>query len=462
MEIENLGPVKNADVSLGNLTVFVGNNGTGKTLTAYAIYAFFKWFKKDYKFILLKEDELLNLVKSNTKLKLNLQEFMEKTYEDISDKFNALNNDYFKSAFNDDNFLNESSNITVTSNDVKLLLRDSKELGSMHFGITWGYSENSRDEENVTNKKNRVGYHFDFDNNQINIEYGLYDFSENEPEKLAGESDPFSKVSVDKITEFFNTNVKMRIFANSFTYLPAERIGINTFINELIDARGSQSFMPDDIDHANSVNIYNEHYPTAIEDYIVFVSQHIKDEKSLKRKAYNNESTEMLKKLLPGEFKYDRDKSKLNYTINDSTVGFDLVSSSIKSIFGLDIFVKQAEAGDWLIIDEPEMNLHPQRQRIVINLLYRLAKNGMKIVMSTHSDYLIKELVNLRIEDYLESNNGKNLTKDIQDDVRIYQFKSNEVIEIRGLLTQEEDLSNFDTTTNEINDKYYDLLGRLD
>ena len=48
--------------------------------------------------------------------------------------------------------------------------------------------------------------------------------------------------------------------------------------------------------------------------------------------------------------------------------------------------------GDLLIIDEPELNLHPENQRRVARLLARLVNLGIKIFITTHSDYIIKEL----------------------------------------------------------------------
>jgi energy-coupling factor transporter ATP-binding protein EcfA2 len=51
--------------------------------------------------------------------------------------------------------------------------------------------------------------------------------------------------------------------------------------------------------------------------------------------------------------------------------------------------------GEILIIDEPELNLHPHNQRLVARLLARLARSGLKVLISTHSDYIIRELNNL-------------------------------------------------------------------
>jgi ABC-type multidrug transport system ATPase subunit len=44
------------------------------------------------------------------------------------------------------------------------------------------------------------------------------------------------------------------------------------------------------------------------------------------------------------------------------------------------------------MVDEPELNLHPENQRRVARLFARLVNLGIKVFITTHSDYIIKEL----------------------------------------------------------------------
>ena len=43
---KNLGPIKEADLELGDLTIIAGRNNTGKTYLAYALYGFLKHLKR--------------------------------------------------------------------------------------------------------------------------------------------------------------------------------------------------------------------------------------------------------------------------------------------------------------------------------------------------------------------------------------------------------------------------------
>jgi AAA ATPase domain len=77
-------------------------------------------------------------------------------------------------------------------------------------------------------------------------------------------------------------------------------------------------------------------------------------------------------------------------------LGVNLASSSVKALAGLSLFLRhRAQKGHFLIIDEPELNLHPHNQRLVARLLARLARSGLKVMISTHSDYILRELNNL-------------------------------------------------------------------
>ena len=45
-----------------------------------------------------------------------------------------------------------------------------------------------------------------------------------------------------------------------------------------------------------------------------------------------------------------------------------------------------------LVLDEPELNLHPANQRRLARFIAALVRHGVKVFLTTHSDYIIKEL----------------------------------------------------------------------
>jgi hypothetical protein len=85
----------------------------------------------------------------------------------------------------------------------------------------------------------------------------------------------------------------------------------------------------------------------------------------------------------------------LYYVPNGKRVklSMDQSSSAVRSLLDIGFYLKhEAQIGDLLMVDEPELNLHPENQRRVARLLARLVNLGIKVFITTHSDYIIKEL----------------------------------------------------------------------
>jgi AAA15 family ATPase/GTPase len=71
----------------------------------------------------------------------------------------------------------------------------------------------------------------------------------------------------------------------------------------------------------------------------------------------------------------------------------DESSSAVRSLLDIGFYLRHVAApGDLLMVDEPELNLHPENQRRVAILFSKLVNIGIKVFITTHSDYIIKEL----------------------------------------------------------------------
>ena len=71
-------------------------------------------------------------------------------------------------------------------------------------------------------------------------------------------------------------------------------------------------------------------------------------------------------------------------------------SSSIKQLAPLLLYLRyRAARGDLLIIDEPEMNLHPESQAKLLEVLAMLVNQGVYVLLTTHSPYIMAHLNNL-------------------------------------------------------------------
>ena len=128
-------------------------------------------------------------------------------------------------------------------------------------------------------------------------------------------------------------------------------------------------------------------------DFISWMGQR-KRMKALKPSAFGEDFGSALDDLAGG-----------SYTIDDGGIVFvprcsaevslsaQEASSSARALFALDSYVRYAaEQGDLLVIDEPEMNLHPDNQRKLARFLAKLVNSGIRVFVTTHSDYFVREI----------------------------------------------------------------------
>ena len=74
-------------------------------------------------------------------------------------------------------------------------------------------------------------------------------------------------------------------------------------------------------------------------------------------------------------------------------------SSMVTELAPMVLFLRDGMgAGDTLIVEEPEAHLHPAAQTEVAHALARLVNAGVRVVATTHSDWLLKEFGNLMRE----------------------------------------------------------------
>jgi ABC-type multidrug transport system ATPase subunit len=98
--------------------------------------------------------------------------------------------------------------------------------------------------------------------------------------------------------------------------------------------------------------------------------------------------------IIGGEYTVTRN-DELYYVPKGKKVklSMDESSSAVRSLLDIGFYLKhEAEHGDLLMVDEPELNLHPENQRRVARLFARLVNVGIKVFITTHSDYIVKEL----------------------------------------------------------------------
>ncbi|MEB5959224.1 ATP-binding protein [Enterobacter sichuanensis] len=95
-----------------------------------------------------------------------------------------------------------------------------------------------------------------------------------------------------------------------------------------------------------------------------------------------------------GEITYDSEKYDFLLTRENYSVSSSNVASGVKSLGILDMLLKggHAEPNQLLILDEPEVNLHPKWQVLYCELICDLVYSGVDVIITTHSPYVIDAL----------------------------------------------------------------------
>jgi len=79
-------------------------------------------------------------------------------------------------------------------------------------------------------------------------------------------------------------------------------------------------------------------------------------------------------------------------------------SSMVSELAPVVLFLRGAVSpGDMLIIEEPEAHLHPAAQTQMARTLASLVRAGVRVVVTTHSDWLLMEIANLMREGELQA-----------------------------------------------------------
>jgi predicted ATPase len=94
-----------------------------------------------------------------------------------------------------------------------------------------------------------------------------------------------------------------------------------------------------------------------------------------------------------GEIRY---KDKEN-----NSIPLSLTAMGISNVGLIDLLIRNniINKGSFLIMDEPEVHLHPKWQVFLAQILYKIAKSGANIILATHSLDFLKAFENILKEE---------------------------------------------------------------
>ncbi len=396
-KVKNLGKIKEAEVDLNkDLILLTGQNNTGKTYLAYAIYGFLRNNRPegvDYHYSIHEKDE-----KISGEVKIDLDKYISS--EQFTEQYLKLRtdiplNDLFRANHN-------LGTDQISKPEIDYYIHKEDELSEFKRKI-YESEINKHQVQNITFQKKAYSY-----NLTITI-------------------DKDKSKSLKAVEVYTNIIIRLYSYPPNITFFPVERSAINIFSKEL-SLKQNETFdniltKPEN-EQLKELRIYRQkinRYPKPIRVMLKFSNDLLN---LSKRKSYFFYLADELENNILGGKISVSEYGDLRFKPENSEISpleTHLTGSMIKSLAGISFYLRHiAQKHDCIIIDEPEINLHPDNQRKIARFFGRLINEGFKVIISTHSDYIIKEINNLVMLSK-ESETQKELLKK-------YNYAENELI----------------------------------
>lgn len=367
LQIENLGPIKTAKIDLNQpITIFCGENNTGKTYISYLIYAL---MDKSIGFSDLPfPDGMYKSVKESVPTKIVyspelINTFRERVLSNLKSRIEVIYG--ISNEEKEELFKNVKIQINPNSNATDLIKQ-----ADFNYSIT-----NGKTTFLVSKKSGGPEVDIIPQNDNVADEGVLFAF-------------------------FLNNSIYRAILFGTITnavVFPVERNAVFTFNRELLLSRSKLIDKIQDSSTVDFSSLFEENtkrYPAAIRANIIHAGDIYKI--SQKKSEFYKLADEIEEKLLEGSLSITKEGDVFFKSINskkeEEKIPVHAASSLVKALTPFVFYLRhEAQKNDLIIIDEPEMNLHPNSQVTLTRFFVMMQKQGLRLLISTHSDYIIRE-----------------------------------------------------------------------
>lgn len=369
IELENLGVLKKAEFELGELTLICGSNNTGKTYATYVLFGFISLWERLLK-ARVSDSTIQGLLRDGV-TRLDIESYakeakhiLRKGCEEYTRQLPRI----FASKpgrFNDSKF------------QVFMEMEEISSIKDRAFERTARSAEDDLISLSKAGGESEVVVSLLMENRRSVL-----------PESMIRE------VISDGIVEFFFDRFFPRPFIAS-----TERTGAAIFRKELNFARNRllEEMSRADIEFNPMDLLFKAYqdYPLPVKINVDFIRrlETIAKENSFLVERHPQVLDEFAD-IIGGEYiagsndtiYFRPSRKQIKLTMDES-------SSAVRSLLDIGFYLRHvAKPGDLLMVDEPELNLHPENQRRIARLFARLINLGISVFVTTHSDYIVKEL----------------------------------------------------------------------
>ena len=458
----NIGPIKDADLKLGDLTIIAGKNNTGKTYLVYTLYGLLKTWTSI---------PIINgHIRSHQNKKLELPDFTSISRKLVQDGKCVLNMTSSEIDQQERKILDVISEEFSCRMLRQVFNTESKYFGNANIKIGTSSGNRRKNIENIVNHTidNNDGLNIVRDNSQIRFSLD----SKNRNTDCRRLEYILSQVYAIAIIK--------HLLPEPFV-LTAERFGISLFYreldftkNQILDVLQKMEREKDNDRYSPFIVIDKamSRFALPIKDNIGYTRSlsDIKGQQSLinDEKVHDN-----IKHMMNGFYKTHSDGVRFVSKARKKEQRFDvplhLASASSRGLSDLYFYLRHsAKNNQILILDGPESHLDTGNQVALARLITRMVNVGVRVLLTTHSDYFVKEINNLiMLDSDFEGKSEFMKRKGYTDDERL------SVGAVKGYIAQESelvacdidefglDMPVFDSTIHEINAVANELYSKI-
>lgn len=371
-EFKNLGSIKEAQIEMGNLTVICGKNNTGKTYLTYAVWG------------MLARVLTVTIFNSNSFPNLNKTEIAATLNQGLSYEFDlSLSEDNIKADFSG-SISGKSKQLHEVFNANPMFFEKAT-IEVIQSSVIIDYSHKISFSL-IVGQNLRLKCLKEINSSIVKISLV----------RLEQTNDTIS-VNESNIETLFLFILSMLLY-RPIILLTAQRDSIS-LLYKVLDKNNSDLIK--NLLETKNIKLLEDNisnFAMPINENITF-SRDLTSRVTKTNSFLQEEHPELLKEIetiLGVNFIVGNDSVSIKDNKTETIIPDYMASTSVRSLLYLHFWLKhQAQKGDLLMIDEPELNLHPENQIKMARLFAKLVNVGIKVWITTHSDYIIKEFNNL-------------------------------------------------------------------
>ena len=402
LHVENFGKIKQADIEISPLMLFVGDNNSGKSYLMSLLWGLLTIGSDMFSF---KNCNLNSYIRCDTWLVENIGVEVE-IKDDKLDMFIDWFNDLLK--INKNKLTSQIFNYSIDIG--KIEIRNYKRRQPLK--IQW--------EEDAPGLLGLLSI-------QLRDGLNTIKFSYNSRRKYTTEErfEMLAHICWELFMEEIAASFSSGRSIEDPVYLPASRTGFMLSYKSLVRDAISRSF-------SQNVNkVQNNSIFTLPVNYFL---QDISGFEINKRSKYRNIADFIEKNMLNGKIVVDdMPVSNIAFKAEDLKESMPLyvTSSVVSELAPLVLLLKSSLKYNLLIIEEPEAHLHPKYQVLIAKAMIRLINAGLPVWITTHSDIILQQINNMI---KLNKHSSKETLmskfnyeeKDLldEDKVNVYQFST--------------------------------------